>query len=201
MARLVAPALFAIVMLVGFASVPAPSRAYRAQEEATPAASPTADGLCAAGMPADWFSADVRPEGVTDAVVIPAAEQAMDEPAPVRQLSLIVITLPPGHCMPYSALGNQKDGAVILLVQQGHLEFRWQPDPAAGGMPTVMRGNSGGTLGAVPVDDTQDYYPGDWITLDQQVRFSYRNVGGDSAIVLKAVWAPPIMGGCGGGCK
>jgi hypothetical protein len=200
MSRIAIPAVFVIAVIIGLTGgSPAPSAA--SQESSPAAATPAADGLCTPGTPSDWASADIRPAGVNDAVVIPAAEEASGEPEPVRQLYLVVVTLPPGHCIPYSALSNQKDGAIVLMVQQGHLTFRWQPDPAVKGTPTVMRGNALGTLGSVAANDTQNYFPGDWITLDQRVRFSYRNVGGDSAIVLKAVWATPIVGGCSGGCK
>ena len=58
-----------------------------------------------------------------------------------------------------------------------------------------------GGAATVPSGSPQPLYPGDWITQDQKVLFSYFNAGSDTAIILKAVWAAPDGGGCGGGCK
>jgi hypothetical protein len=43
-------------------------------------------------------------------------------------------------------------------------------------------------------------YPGAWVTMNDQMWFTLRAIGGESAEVLKAVWAkPPIdIGGAGG---
>jgi hypothetical protein len=96
-----------------------------------------------------------------------------------------------------------------MIVQQGKVEFAWEPaaalpEPTPAGTPSVQLGDSSAMIGAVlpGSDNKQTLYPGDWITLDRRVQFSYRNVGGDSAIIVKAVWARNLGGtGCGGGCK
>jgi hypothetical protein len=139
---------------------------------------------------------DVRPDAAPAAVVKPR------DVTGEQRLYLSIWTLRPGTCIPYSARGNQKDGAVILIVQQGIIDFTARPygdDPK----PSVR-------WGRVSSEDGIDYafgararlYPGDWVTMSDQVWFTFRSVGGESAVVLKAVWAnPPIDAGCSGGCK
>jgi hypothetical protein len=115
-------------------------------------------------------------------------------------LYLVEIRLRPGECAPYTILGNQKNGAIVLLVQQGNIEFQWDAyDPAS--TATVKRGNSMMTLGTILPGTPQPFYPGDWISIDRQVWFTYRNAGADTAIIAKAVWAPHGGGGCHGGCR
>jgi hypothetical protein len=197
MYRVLAPVLFAILVVIGLiGSSPVDTSALTGSP--TPEPSQMPDGLCEPGSPADWEFADVRPSGPLDAAVVPAAELATSEPEPVRELYLVVITLPPGHCMPYSSPGNQKD-AIVMIVQQGAVEYLWEAIP--GTTPTVKRGSSAGSQGLSPEGTPQPLYPGDWVTQDQEVRFSYRNVGGDSAVILKAVWTDPEGGGCSGGCR
>lgn len=139
---------------------------------------------------AAWKYADVRPPGSGVAVVMPAAEMASPEPDAARQLYLVTITLPVGGCMPFEAGGNQKDGAIVMIVEQGIVQFVWEP-AFAETTPVITRGDmaTGGT--PVPRTNPQTLYPGDWITLDQQVTFAYRNTSAEPAIILKAVWADP----------
>lgn len=180
-------------------------------QEGTPSslATPDAGGLCVNGEGENWSSVDVQPPGQYDASVRPATTVASTG---YRVLYLVVITLPPDQCMPYSALGNQKDGAIVLMVQQGSIEYQWEP--LASGLqessfPPVVRGDAtglasappGGEAGEVLAGTPQTLNTGDWITQNQDVKFSYRNVGSDSAVILKAVWAVDRAGGCGGGCK
>ena len=198
MVRMLAPALCAIALIVGLiGGSPAPSGAV--QESASPAASSSPGGICPPGSFEHWDTADVRPTGPLDADVVPAAELTTGEPAPVRHLYLVEIRLPPGGCMPYVSQGNQKDGAIVMIVQQGFILYQWEP--ISGTTPNVKHGDSSGGAATVTAGAPQPLYPGDWITQDQKVLFSYLNAGSDTAIILKAVWAAPDGGGCGGGCK
>jgi hypothetical protein len=156
----------------------------------TQAFCPIANDLGTPTAAGAWKHADVRPPGSNVAVVMPAAELATPEPNPKRQLYLVTITLPVGGCMPYQAGGNQKDGAIVMIVQQGIVQLVWEP-AFADTAPTITRGDmdAGGT--PVPDANPQTLYPGDWVTLDQQVTFAYRNVSAEPAMILKAVWADP----------
>jgi hypothetical protein len=157
--------------------------------------------LCATADQIADPAADVRPPGLDDAAVVPAAEFAAGEPLPARELYLVVITLPPGKCVPYESKGNQKDGAMVLIVQQGTIEYRADAY-YDGPTPLVVWGDTHGTEGDVTLGTIKRLYPGDWVTHDQQVWFTYRNVGADPAVILKAVWAVQQPGsGCGGGCR
>jgi hypothetical protein len=222
MYRVAILALVAITVTLGLIDSTPPrsmARSASASPEATPAA--TLDGLCNVGMPATpptWESADVRPTGYLDAAAIlatPVAATPEASPAPATpepdMVYLVVITLPPGHCMPYSAVGNDKEGAIVMIVQQGIVEYQWEPteegilgsapvrhgDESGHAPPPYKGAADGEVLERVPIL----LYPGDWIRQNQRVQFSYRNVGGDSAVILKAVWTVYDPGGCGGGCK
>jgi hypothetical protein len=174
-----------------------------------PAATPNADGLCVGEAGTDWMTAAVQPPGPRDAVVLPSSTVAID--GGVRLLYLVEITLPPGDCMPYSALGNQKDGAIVMIVQQGVIQFQWEAlDSGSVGEAQDERGDAEGPVAAViggergpavPEGTPQTLETGDWVTMDQQVQFSYSNPGTGDAVILKAVWAVDRPGGCGGGCK
>jgi hypothetical protein len=174
----------------------------------SPLATPETDGLCINDEGDNWQTVDVQPPGQYTSSVLPVTTALTPG---VRLLYLVVITLPPDQCMPYSALGNQKDGAIVMLVQQGTITFQWEPLETGieGENPAVERGDAtglapappGGQAGEVPERTLQTLVPGDWITQNQEVRFSYRNAGSDNAVILKAVWAEDIPGGCGGGCR
>lgn len=193
--------LIAVAALLSAGAAPLRSWARSSQATATPVPTipPTDDtlGFCPIanelGTPtaaAAWKAADVRPSGSGVAVVMPAAEMAAAEPDSPRQLYLVTITLPVGGCMPLEAGGNQKDGAIVMIVQQGIVQFVWEP-AYADTSPVITRGDmaTGGT--PVPQTNPQTLYPGDWITLDQRVTFAYRNTSAEPAIILKAVWADP----------
>jgi len=226
MYRAVISAAIAVAILLGLSGEAAKHGDLEGAIAAAQASS-TPDGLCESGTPAAWELADVRPTKQYDAAVFPPTSpatpgvdgdiEATPDGTPTSTtanhlLYLVVITLPPGHCMPYSTPGNDKDGQIVLLVQQGVVEFKWTPlgTGIVGSKPPVIRGDSMGHAhaaaadlepGEVRQDRTQTLYPGDWITLNQNVNFSYSNVGGESAIIVKAVWATDHIGGCGGGCK
>ena len=74
------------------------------------------DGLCVGDEGDNWWLTDVRPSDPFDAGVFPAtpsvpaaASSVVATPSPQpRMLYLVVISLPPNKCMPYSAGGNRK---------------------------------------------------------------------------------------------
>ncbi|MGH2614821.1 MAG: hypothetical protein ACRDJC_06250 [Thermomicrobiales bacterium] len=199
-----------LVVMVVFAATGAIADESAAQSS-SPAATPIPASMemlefCPAeaeGDPGfDWEGSDVRPPGLPEAAVIPAAERLESEPDPERELYLVVITIPPGECMPSVAKGNQKDGAIVMVVQQGIVEYAWEP-AFEGTSPIVKRGDTDSTVeDSVPPGTPQLLYPGDWITQDQEITFAYRSIGGDPAVILKAVWAVPEEEvGCAGGCR
>jgi hypothetical protein len=224
MHRVTVALVAATVLVFGFMGG-APTRSDAQTGSPAPPATPSMDGLCVGNEGANWLAADVRPTGQADAAVYPATPVAASPVAatpaatgtattPVErpyQLYLVEIRLAPDECMPYSALGNQKRGAIVMIVQQGTVKFQWEPLASGiqGDKPAVVRGDArgratappGGQPGEVPAGTPQTLVPGDWITLNQEVKFSYRNVGSDTAIILKAVWTNSGGGGCGGGCR
>lgn len=150
---------------------------------------PVATDLRAAG------SLDLRPGDPKHALVMPPNED--------RELYLAVISLPPGECVPFEATGNRRDGAVIWMVQQGVIAYAWRPvgtlTPDA--TPIIQVGSNIPPVGSIPELTQRRLYPGDWVTQDRQVEVTYTNIGGEDAIILKAVYAKLVLGGCHGGCK
>ncbi len=224
MHRVTVALVAATILVFGFIGS-APTRSDAQTASPAPGATPSMDGLCVGNGGANWWSADVRPAGQNDAAVYPATPVAASPVAtptvpstvatspPERpfHLYLVEIRLAPDECMPYSAAGNRKRGAIVMMVQQGTVRFQWEPLPSGigGTDPVVVQGDAGGRAtpppggqaGEVPQGTPQTLFPGDWITLNQEVNFSYRNVGSDTAIILKAVWTNSGGGGCGGGCR
>jgi hypothetical protein len=126
--------------------------------------------------------------------------------APTRLLYLVVITLEPGKCIPYASLANQKDGAIVLIVHEGEIEFTAQLNanvPAA----QVYFGNLGGPGEdpgtPVAFGTTVTVVPDEWVSQDDQVWFTYKNPSAtEDAVIWKVVWADPVpLQGCGGDCK
>lgn len=212
MRRIAIPVMFVIAVFIALlVGTPVRSNALTASASPQPTAAPLPPppDLCQPGEPLIDDVVDARPPGLDEAAVNPAAEWATPATPGTatptaetpRELYLVAITLPPGRCIPYTSVGNQKDGAIVMIVQQGKVQYRWGP-AIPGSTPIVTIGDSADTLGNPAAGSTQTLFPGDWVTQDQQVWFTYRNVGGDSAVILKAVWAvPEIDQGCGGGCK
>lgn len=154
---------------------------------------------------ANWKETDVRPPGPDEAIITPAMEKATPD-AIWRPLYLVEIRLPPGECMPAASEGNQKNGAIVMIVQQGIIEYRWEP-AFLETSPEVLQGDlENKDEDPVPQGLVQTLYPGDWIAQDQDINFAYRNArgetntGGETAIIVKAVWAVPNSesGGRGG---
>jgi hypothetical protein len=204
MTRPVVPVVFAIALILAvIGMVPTRSEA----QTATPAGSPAVVAMeeC---TDMTWADADVRPPDPNVERVFPVFVSATSGAPPTieesdRELYLVVITLRPGECIPFDAPGNQKDGAVIWTVQQGKVQYAWKmaSDTPPGVTPVVETGNSLRNLGKVREGDVKTLYPGDWITQDQRITVSYRNIGGEAAVILKAVYAVPEGGGCPGDCR
>jgi hypothetical protein len=164
--------------------------------EASPTPPPTPPTEVCDGTETDHWEdeIDVQPFGASDALVRPLDSADQD-------LYLVVWTIRPGTCIPYTAAGNQKDGAIVLIVQDGVVEYTAEPY-VAGSVAEVQWGHTTGDSDILDFGVTQTLYSGDWVTQNDQVWFTLRAIGGESAVVLKAVWAkPPIEAGCSGGCK
>jgi hypothetical protein len=196
MYRIVFGLTLAFAMIVGVIGN-GPTRSLALQASPTPEATPPPE-VCAATETDGWEDRiDVQPPGGLDAVVKP-----LDSPD--QYLYLVAWTIPSGTCIPFEALGNQKDGAVVFIVQQGVIEFTAEPFDADSAAAVTWGPASGGS-NVLPFGTTQTLNPGDWVTQDDRIWFTLRSVGDESAIVQKAVWAKPPSGremeGCSGGCK
>jgi hypothetical protein len=195
MSRPVIPVLIGVALVLGVIGL-APTGSRAQSESATPPAFAVPE--C---VNDDWKSVDVRPPGSEESQIVPAvaATPGSDE----RELYLVAITLQPGECMPYEAKGNQKDGAVIWIVEQGIVAYTWRmaSDSPPDAMPIVEVGDNRTTRGRLAENSPRRLYPGEWVAQDQRIEVSYTNMGGDTAIIWKAVWAVPDSGGCNGGCR
>lgn len=164
--------------------------------QATPSPTPPAD-ICQAA-PVPWQDAViVNPYAAAAAVVLPR-----DSKDSGQNLYLTTWTVPPGTCVPYEAPGNMKDGAIILIVQEGTIIFTAEAY-GSGTQAKVYWGHDSDVSGHLLGWHTpQTLNSGDWVTIDDQVWFTFSNSGDKNAVVIKAVWAlPPIDVGCAGGCK
>ena len=104
--------------------------------------------------------------------------------APGRDLWVAEITIPKETCRDFHAW----DGALVLFVQSGSIEYRVSSTPFL----TVMMGHQddAATFTTVPPDTLVPLNSGDWVTQDRAASFAYRNPGPDSAVVLMAAYAP-----------
>jgi len=129
-----------------------------------------------------------EPPGWVAGVVKPAD-------APGRDLWVAEITIPPQTCRNF----HSWDGAVVLFVQSGSIEYRVSSTPSA----TVMMGHQDDetTFKTVPPDTLVPLNSGDWVTQDRAASFAYRNPGPDSAVVLMAAYAVPPKEGESSGRK
>ena len=197
----------AIVLLLGlFASSPI---RLAAQESTPPAETPTLysdaappDEVCTPAEYSDWEPQQEFPSGNEEWFV-----QPLDQPAesPPRVLYMFVLTLGPGKCIPYISPANQRNGAVILIVQSGEIEFTAQASTNA---PTahVYFGDQVGPgahpATALPFGTTQHVGPNEWVSQDDRVWFTLKNPSTtNDAVIWKVVWANlPEDEGCGGDC-
>ena len=189
-------ALTFVFAMVGAGIGSSPPRSLAAQ--ASPTAESTApQEVCNDDEIENWEDKiDVRPWEAGPASVTP-----LDSPD--HDLYLVVWTIEPGTCIPYDADGNQKDGAIVLIVQQGIVEFTWQPysDELSAG---VIWGHDESDTNGLTPGETQILNRDDWVAQNDQVWFTLRSVGSEPAVILKAVWVANLPGGgirCGGGCK
>jgi len=135
-----------------------------------------------------------QPPGSTAGVVRPIASSS-PVASPERVLYPVVITLPPGKCIGYERLGNRKDGAIVMIVQAGSIEFTAQADADAPSAEVRFGGPDDEDYGAVvPFGTPVTVNSGQWVSQNGQVWFTYRNPGTVDAVILKAVWAVPIPG-------
>lgn len=195
MRRGIAPVVFLgalVLALTGAAARPS-SSAIGLALGATPAATPeptppTELELCAADIEEKYLD---RMEARPDAG--PAAKTRPRDVTGMQDLYLVELTIPRGICVPYNAVGNKKAGAIVIIVEQGVIELTAQPygdEPAA----DVYWGHSWSESGTKlnfgdDVVDVVTLYPGDWVTMSDQVWFTYTSVGDEDAVITKAVWA------------
>jgi len=195
MSRPVLPVVIGMALVLGVIGLASTSSSAQ-----SPAATPPAFALPECENQ-DWKNADVRPPGPRESQIVPAA--AATPGADAHELYLVEIRLQPGECMPYEARGNQKDGAVIWMVQQGIVAYTWRmaSDSPPNATPIVRVGDTVSSPGRLAENSPRRLYPGDWVAQDQHIEVSYTNLGSDPAIIWKAVWAVPGGGGCNGGCR
>ncbi|MCD6056781.1 MAG: hypothetical protein K0Q71_886 [Thermomicrobiales bacterium] len=191
MSRVVVALLFAIAVALAAVGAIAP-RSLALEEGPTPSPTPPPE-VCDASETDGWDDrVYVEPYGEADALVRPLDSEFQD-------LYLVVWDIRAGTCVPYAAEGNQKDGAIVLIVRDGVVEFTAEPYFEESEAFATW-GRTHGDSQDVEFGTTVTLYPGDWVTMNDQMWFTLRAIGGESAEVLKAVWAkPPIdIGGAGG---
>ena len=193
MYRIIIAVTFVFAMLVGVIGG-SPPRSLAAQASPTPEPTEPAE-LCLEDQVENWENEiDVQPFEYHEANVQPLDSAGQD-------LYLVVWTINPGACIPYMARGNQKDGAIVLIVQEGVVEFTAERFDV-GSAAEVTWGHPDGEGTVLPFGTTQILNPGDWVTQNDQVWFTFRNTGNESAVILKAVLVPDIGDvRCSGGCK
>ncbi|MDQ2655031.1 MAG: cupin domain-containing protein [Chloroflexota bacterium] len=175
-------------------------------QSATPV--PVLSGL---GYPPEFCSPaeiDAALNGVAEwpvggALVSPASAPGMD-------LYVVKVTLEPGTCVSYAG-HFLHDGAAIWLVESGKVEFDFQLILGRP-VPDLALGDSNGD--SEPVAAFMQLEPGDWVTADRAVHYSYRNMGQEPAVIIMTVlenrWVysgaefSPISSGardCNGACR
>ncbi|MFN8591089.1 MAG: hypothetical protein U0031_06450 [Thermomicrobiales bacterium] len=204
MQRFVIPTfiVLAVMALIGVA----PLTQTRVTDAAVlAAASPTP--VCSPAEIAKGNAAPYLPPGSNEGIIRPAAPAATptdfhptithEDP---ESLYIAVLTLPPDSCIDF----RKRSGAVILFVQQGTVVYT--SAPAADRNVVIVRGDSDGNNAdnqTIAVGETVTLNAGEWITQDRPVWYSFRNAGGDNAIISAAVYA--VVGWdderCTGGCR
>ena len=199
---------FWLTLLVGalslFAVVSAPPRPapVQALALATPAPShPQPDETCAEGSYENWKDVEEFPLGRASWAVDPL------ESNHGRPLYFVTITLKPGECIPYESGSNQKDGAVILIVHDGEIEFTAEPfyldEPEAAVEYGVLDEDDEGVGEPLAFGTPQVVGENEWVSQNTRVWFTFRNTSStDEAEIWKVVWANYTdPDGCGGNCK
>ncbi len=173
----------------------------RAQAEATPVAhSDPPPELCSQDAYSDYEKVKEFPIG-WDAWTVQPLDN-VDE----RILYFVTITLEPGKCIPFRSGANQKDGAVILIVNQGNIAYVAEPhadSPGATVKHGVLDELGAGSSTDVAFGAEVQVKPDEWISQDAQVWSTFWNTSKSrDAEIWKVVWAPPVdIEGCGGDCK
>lgn len=179
-----------------------------AQESTPPPGTPTAFAeappeICTPTEFSDWETVSEEPLGWDEWAVVPRDTTTGH---PDRILYMVVVTLGPGKCLPYGSPANQKDGAVVMIIQQGEISYTAQRDSSAPAAEVLIGhpdgpGNHPGThvdFGSEQHLDVQ----GEWVSQNDRVWFTIKNTGTEDAVIWKVVWAdPPPPEGCGGDCK
>jgi hypothetical protein len=197
----------ALTLLVGLlAAGPMPSGIHAMTIRAAtpvPLTSPPPE-ICTEDQFSNWENVSEEPDGKHEWEVHPLDSPGVE---PERTLYLVIITLEPGKCIPFGSPANQKNGAVILILHQGEIIYSAQPDADAPGA-VVQVGDPDGPGDhpgvTVPFGSQQHLtVPGQWISQNDQVWFTYWNPSTtEPAVIWKVVWATPIpTTGCGGDCK
>lgn len=185
-------ALLAVLLGISPARLPAGNAPSPA---AVAGATPTADGeLCSAAEIALGEEAIAEAPAGAAGIVNPVAD-------PASQLYVVVVTLPPGSCAGY----HPHDGAVVLVVQQGTIEYAYRArsgEPALG----VEAGDANGADIPLTAGSPVSLPTGAWVTEDRPVEHTFRNPGTEPAVVALAAYGPIAgedspEGGCMGGCR
>ncbi|MCD6031403.1 MAG: hypothetical protein K0S78_3577 [Thermomicrobiales bacterium] len=190
MSRVIVALFFVVVVALATVVGSAP-RAWALEEGPIPPPPPPRE-VCDPSETDAWQDeVDVQPYFWPDAKVRPLDSEFQD-------LYLVVWTIRPGTCVPFTAGGHKKDGAIVLIVRDGVVEFT--AEPYFEGSEALARwGHTHGDGDDIEFGVPEILYPGDWVTMNDQMWFTLRAVGGESAEVIKAVWAIPPDDIAGGG--
>lgn len=191
-----------LVLLVAVLGTAPPARSTH--EAGTPGATP-------AGTPSTFCSPEELNRGLFAPYAPPGNEEGILRPTPAtdvfhptltgaESLYITVLTLPPDACIDF----RERAGAMIFYVQEGSIAYtsRAAFDPNV----VITKGDSDGD-GA----DNQTFAPGtlvslhagQWLSQDRPVWYSFRNSGGEDAVIFAAVLAavPWDDERCTGGCR
>lgn len=132
-------------------------------------------------VPMDTQSAIVRPHGFGGN----------------ERLYLAVVTLPAGACIK----DRVRDGAVVLYVQQGSVNYFAQLAGAAG--PQIRRGGSTDpdAVSTVALDTLTTLNQNDWISQDRIVEMTITNPGPGQAVIVAAAFSVPPRTWTDAACK
>jgi hypothetical protein len=167
-------ALVLWALLIALGSFPGISLAQEATPAAQEASFPT-EFCTEAEILEGEFSIEESPFGA--ALVIPAS-------APDMHLYVLKVTLPPDSCVGFTG-HYLHDGAVVWLVDEGTVEFDFQPIVGLS-VPELSLHRATGAPEAVT--STMMLSVGDWVTADRAVNYSYRNTDDkDEAVIIMTV--------------
>jgi hypothetical protein len=171
----------------------------------TPTITPTSDAglgptpteaLCESA-PATPATPEATPPGFVieppgDGGVVVGQSTATDPYSTDRSLWVVELTLQPGSCYEY----HYRLGPVVLFVRSGTIQYVVHATPPA----EVNTGFQGDAATSVTPDAVVTLNPGDWVTQDRAVWFTYRNPGPGAAVLIVAATEPGSPDKCSGGC-